>query len=99
MEQLGGASTVIDHASGTPHRRRHPAGLALAVRLLQLSTCTELSRLFCSQPPAIFMPEVVASSRLILQMEEIYVGCVGEKATDYCISFFLACRRITCIVN
>lgn len=35
------------------------------------------------------MPEVIASSRLILQMEEIYVGCVGEKATDYCISFVL----------
>lgn len=38
------------------------------------------------------MPEVIASSRLILQMEEIYVGCVGEKATDYCISFVLVLK-------
>jgi hypothetical protein len=31
-------------------------------------------------------------------MEEIYVGCVGEKATDYCISFVLVFKRITCMV-
>lgn len=38
------------------------------------------------------MPEVIASSRLVLQMEEIYVGCVGEKATDYRISFVLVLK-------